>query len=859
MANLYAQQGEAPPVVGDDEEVFGADGGLVADSAGGRVYRGAEADLDSTLRGLTCDSSSLPSWNRGELESSHVHQRARFVQHRAAAETFLKKDPHRLSMVGMTRGDALAWVQRMQDHGGKRKTISSLSKVDIKLLATNLNVEAATRRLPTDKKLGPEQEKWYADTRKSVIDSIWRMCEMKKKKDGSNSARARKERSSKGSRMSRPGLSRTRRQTSITQEASVTEGADPNELNTELDVDPDFDENADDPDLQNVNEPGSGGKPVSDEERSRLLAEIARGRHETLFRRVPGSVDHDGMRDVRLKAERDAFNFKAARGTGTPAYRGFCIRMATQPLDDPEAKLRQDFATQMQETQYHAAVERRADREEIKADIKMYMDSIDSKLDAVLKALAGGPFPGTSSSSAGAASTSGPSAGVVQPTPGASSTMPSTPFGANGAQAPSASQEYRLPPPDAFRRDVSGRAISVPEIMELARGPSGSFDWRKLLNNVVSPPKLWLVYRPKDMAAYKTIQEIVDDWEAERLVGKNEKAPPLSMLDELFPQFETERRVVENYYKIKNNIVPPSPPRSTRSSQEAAVKESWRKESDIVLGGSTKLWAKFITIIRAREYKAYEIAQRAGRPEVSAVARSEAQQQLELQFQNAKMSINQFVTKVLTNDPNAPKRPNAKKRKSSEADALCLRPAFNLDLDLNSNKLGLDIELKPKLKRKPQPNPIGSHQEPAASKERATARLVACENSPQYIGVAPDRVETTEKTADVVALDITTSTTTQKKRARTRSTPKKDLNQPQRSFTHMAAVGETTAGNSNAEGQLFRHPAANPHEECYNSFVTLGNTKQLARAIEGAIEGHGQLWNYGFVHRDVSYGNVMVS
>ncbi|KDE03123.1 hypothetical protein MVLG_06384, partial [Microbotryum lychnidis-dioicae p1A1 Lamole] len=27
---------------------------------------------------------------------------------------------------------------------------------------------------------------------------------------------------------------------------------------------------------------------------------------------------------------------------------------------------------------------------------------------------------------------------------------------------------------------------------------------------------------------------------------------------------------------------------------------------------------------------------------------------------------------------------------------------------------------------------------------------------------------------------------------------------------------------------------------------------------EGAIEGHRQLWNYGFIHRDVSYGNVMV-
>ncbi|KDE02723.1 hypothetical protein MVLG_06738 [Microbotryum lychnidis-dioicae p1A1 Lamole] len=203
--------------------------------------------------------------------------------------------------------------------------------------------------------------------------------------------------------------------------------------------------------------------------------------------------------------------------------------------DQKEAKLRRDVATQLQETQYHAAVERRADREGIKADVKMHMDmhtdSIDTKLDAVLKALTGGPFSGRSSSSAEAASTSGPLAGVVQPTPGASITIPSTLAGADGVEAPS------------------------------------------LLNNVVYPNKLWLVYRPKDMAAYKTIQEIVDDWEAERLIG-NEKLPPLSMIDELFPQFETEMRVVVNYYKVKNNLVPPSPPRSTRSSQEAVVKES---------------------------------------------------------------------------------------------------------------------------------------------------------------------------------------------------------------------------------------------------------------------------------------------
>ncbi|SCZ91636.1 BZ3500_MvSof-1268-A1-R1_Chr5-1g07572 [Microbotryum saponariae] len=48
------------------------------------------------------------------------------------------------------------------------------------------------------------------------------------------------------------------------------------------------------------------------------------------------------------------------------------------------------------------------------------------------------------------------------------------------------------------------------------------------------------------------------------------------------------------------------------------------------------------------------------------------------------------------------------------------------------------------------------------------------------------------------------------------------------------------------------------HKECYNSLATLKNTKELARSLEGAIEGHRQLWDHGFIHRDVLYGNVMV-
>ncbi|SCV73576.1 BQ2448_7502 [Microbotryum intermedium] len=48
------------------------------------------------------------------------------------------------------------------------------------------------------------------------------------------------------------------------------------------------------------------------------------------------------------------------------------------------------------------------------------------------------------------------------------------------------------------------------------------------------------------------------------------------------------------------------------------------------------------------------------------------------------------------------------------------------------------------------------------------------------------------------------------------------------------------------------------HEQCYESLDTLTNTKQLARVLEGAIHGHRALWDRGFIHRDVSHGNVMV-
>ncbi|KDE02755.1 hypothetical protein MVLG_06723 [Microbotryum lychnidis-dioicae p1A1 Lamole] len=39
------------------------------------------------------------------------------------------------------------------------------------------------------------------------------------------------------------------------------------------------------------------------------------------------------------------------------------------------------------------------------------------------------------------------------------------------------------------------------------------------------------------------------------------------------------------------------------------------------------------------------------------------------------------------------------------------------------------------------------------------------------------------------------------------------------------------------------------HEECYKSLATVKDTKELARILEGVIQGHRELWNEGFIHR----------
>ncbi|SCV74375.1 BQ2448_6807 [Microbotryum intermedium] len=112
------------------------------------------------------------------------------------------------------------------------------------------------------------------------------------------------------------------------------------------------------------------------------------------------------------------------------------------------------------------------------------------------------------------------------------------------------------------------------------------------------------------------------------------------------------------------------------------------------------------------------------------------------------------------------------------------------------------------------------------------SRLVACKNSPNYIDVAPDRVETTEKTTDVVLLtrasfahdptlpsvwalpkhskpDAKDVGNANLNEGEDKDKDKKvDLNQTKRSLTHVAAVGETKAGGANAEKQLFRRLSA---------------------------------------------------
>ncbi|SCV66896.1 BQ2448_5542 [Microbotryum intermedium] len=58
--------------------------------------------------------------------------------------------------------------------------------------------------------------------------------------------------------------------------------------------------------------------------------------------------------------------------------------------------------------------------------------------------------------------------------------------------------------------------------------------------------------------------------------------------------------------------------------------------------------------------------------------------------------------------------------------------------------------------------------------------------------------------------------------------------------------------NQTFDKLVFRAREVVIHEECYKSLDTLTNSKQLARVLEGAI------YDRGFIHRDVSHGNVMV-
>ncbi|SCV66895.1 BQ2448_5541 [Microbotryum intermedium] len=154
----------------------------------------------------------------------------------------------------------------------------------------------------------------------------------------------------------------------------------------------------------------------------------------------------------------------------------------------------------------------------------------------------------------------------------------------------------------------------------------------------------------------------------------------------------------------------------------------------------------------------------------------------------------------------------------------------------------------------------------AINKITGDSRLVACKDSPNYIDVAPDRVETTEKTADVVLLtrasfahDPTLPSVwalpkhfkpSAKGKGKGKGKGKSkgddddddddgkkegkveevDLNQPKRSLTHVAAVGETKAHDANAEKQLFRRLSAllaTPIREYAVGFTLRGNSLKV--------------------------------
>ncbi|SGZ00215.1 BQ5605_C034g11332 [Microbotryum silenes-dioicae] len=111
---------------------------------------------------------------------------------------------------------------------------------------------------------------------------------------------------------------------------------------------------------------------------------------------------------------------------------------------------------------------------------------------------------------------------------------------------------YRLPGTDAFHQ-----RLTPTEIRKLGDTPAGDFDWRIFLEKVDVPKKLWPLYKPHQIGDYKSVEQMVLDWTAVHTVDHghselSEQLPPLSLLDEVLPQFDSEVTVVHKWIAQKS-------------------------------------------------------------------------------------------------------------------------------------------------------------------------------------------------------------------------------------------------------------------------------------------------------------------
>ncbi|KDE06145.1 hypothetical protein MVLG_03560 [Microbotryum lychnidis-dioicae p1A1 Lamole] len=124
--------------------------------------------------------------------------------------------------------------------------------------------------------------------------------------------------------------------------------------------------------------------------------------------------------------------------------------------------------------------------------------------------------------------------------------------GSGAASTTQTGPNYRLPGPDAFHQ-----RLTPTEIRKLGDTPAGDFDWRIFLEKADVPKKLWPLYKPHQIGDYKSVEQMVLDWTAVHTVDHghsepSEQLPPLSLLDEVLPQFDSEVTVVHKWIAQKS-------------------------------------------------------------------------------------------------------------------------------------------------------------------------------------------------------------------------------------------------------------------------------------------------------------------